>query len=319
MNLPRNSIATKACLLLATLIASPLAFAEPIGVVSDSTGPLLGKTASGSIKVLAVGSPVELEETLVSRAGAYARVTLTDHTAVALGPDTELTIEKYSFHEKAAQVAEAVQAGSAPHADEAVLALSKGRVRVTSGTLGSRETDTFILEAGAATIDIRHSTFIAEYVQRTRGELALRDAFLSPGPTMRVIGPAHTSGAYTYAQLRSFDTQAGRPLELSDSASLSPTAPIRLAQNTVAPNAAGMNPGLYVQVLDGTIHVTNGGGTQNFTAGQFGYTPSFQQPPVILPTNPGMQFTPPPSFSSTTGTAGGTGASKPGDVDCQVR
>jgi len=65
-------------------------------------------------------------------------------------------------------------------------------------------------------------------------------------------------------------------------------------------NTNGRSPGLYVQVLDGMIHVTNGGGAQNFSAGQFGFTPSLQQPPVILPTNPGMQFTPPPVFQPNT-------------------
>jgi hypothetical protein len=115
-----------------------------------------------------------------------------------------------------------------------------------------------------------------------------------------MLGLGHTRGTYTYVQLQSFD-------------------PVHLAQNTPPPDSSGRNPGLYVQVLDGAIHLTNAGGTQNFTAGQFGFTPSFQQPPVILPTNPGMQFTPPPSFSSTTGSQGGTGPSKPGDVDCQVR
>jgi hypothetical protein len=84
-------------------------------------------------------------------------------------------------------------------------------------------------------------------------------------------------------------------------------------------NCGSLAPGLYVQVLDGAIHVTNGGGSQNFTAGQFGFTPGFQQPPVILPQNPGIQFTPPPSFSSTTGSGKGTAGGSPGNVDCQVR
>jgi hypothetical protein len=91
-----------------------------------------------------------------------------------------------------------------------------------------------------------------------------------------------------------------------------------IAQATGGGGSDDRSPGLYVQVLDGTINVTNGGGTQNFTAGQFGFTPGFQQPPIILPTNPGMQFTPPPTFSTTGGTQGGTGG-KPGDVDCIVR
>jgi FecR protein len=290
----KSSIATKACALLALLLAGQVV-AEPIGVVTDSTGPLLAKTASGSIKVLAVGSSVELSDTLVSRTGAYARVALTDHTIVALGPDTELTLDKYSFHEKAAPTRE-----NGPQSDVAVLVLFRGRVRIASGILGTRDTDSFTLNAGTAVIDIRQSTFIAEYRQRAPGQLARGDMASAPTRRAPILGLGHTRGSYRYVQLQSFDS-------------------VRLAQNTPTPNASGLNPGLYVQVLDGMIHVTNGGGSQNFTAGQFGFTPSFQQPPVILPANPGMQFTPPPSFSSTTGSAGGSGGSKPGDVDCQVR
>lgn len=115
----------------------------------------------------------------------------------------------------------------------------------------------------------------------------------------------------------------GRPAMLAElspeiSGILSDALPLQIAQNTAAPDAAGRSPGLYVQVLDGAIHLTNGGGTQNFTAGQFGFTASFIQPPVVLPTNPGMQFTPPPSFSTST-TPASSGSSKPGTVDCQVR
>lgn len=84
-------------------------------------------------------------------------------------------------------------------------------------------------------------------------------------------------------------------------------------------NCGTLQPGLYVAVLNGAIHVTNGGGTQNFTAGQFGFTPGFKTPPVILPSNPGIQFTPPASFSSTSGQGPKQGGSKQGDVDCQVR
>lgn len=301
----RNCIATSPGVLLALLWIGQVAVAEPIGFVSDSTGPLLAKGANGSIKVLAIGSGVEPSDTLVSRAGAYARVTLTDHSDVALGPNTELAFEKYSFHESAAQ------------ADEAELRLLRGSVRITSGVLGTRDTDTFTLTAGAATVNIRHSAFIADYVQPTQGELAQRDIVSPSAHDSRVVAP----GGFMYVQMRSY-AQASTQLELSDTDApghTNSTASLRLAQNSVAPNAAGLNPGLYVQVLDGAINVSNGGGTQNFTAGQFGFTPSFQQPPVILPTNPGMQFTPPPSFSTTTGSQGSTGAAKPGDVDCQVR
>ena len=289
----KSCTATKVSALLALLLAGH-AVAEPIGVVTDSTGPLLAKTASGSIKVLAVGSSVELSDTLVSRTGAYARVALTDHTLVALGPDTELALDKYSFHEKTSPTPE-----NGPQSDEAVLILSRGSVRVTSGILGTRATDSFTLRAGTAVIDIRHSTFIAEYRQPSPGQLARGDMMSAPTRRAPILGLGHARGTYTYVQLQSFDS-------------------VRLAQNIPAPTT-GRNPGLYVQVLDGMINVSNGGGSQNFAAGQFGYTPSFQQPPVILPANPGMQFTPPPSFSSTTGSQGSSGSAKPGDVDCVVR
>lgn len=87
-----------------------------------------------------------------------------------------------------------------------------------------------------------------------------------------------------------------------------------------APAPAVLPPGLYVQVLDGLIHVTNPAGAQNFSAGQFGFTPNFRQPPVPLPVNPGIPFMPPPVFSSSSpGPSSAAGGSKPATVDCVVR
>jgi hypothetical protein len=297
MNPPKRCFATKVSALLALFLAGQ-AVAEPIGVVTDSTGPLLAKTASGSIKVLVVGSSVELSDTLVSRTGAYARVALTDHTLVALGPDTELALDKYSFHETASPAQQ-----NGPGADEAVLVLSRGRVRVTSGILGTRDTDSFTLRAGTAVIDIHHSTFIAEYRQPSPGQLARGDIMLAPARRAPVLGLGHAGGKYTYVQLQTFD-------------------PVRLAQNTPPspPPAPGSRaPGLYVQVLDGLINVSNKGGSTSFSAGQFGFTPSINQPPIVVPTNPGIQFTPPPAFSAPPASQGGSGAPKSGTVDCVVR
>ncbi|HEX4676947.1 MAG TPA: hypothetical protein VH209_16540 [Steroidobacteraceae bacterium] len=276
------------------------AVAEPIGVVTDSTGPLLAKTASGSIKVLVVGSSVELSDTLVSRTSAYARVALTDHTLVALGPDTELALDKYSFHEKASPTQE--NAPGAPGPDEAVLVLARGRVRVTSGILGTRHADSFTLRAGTAVIDIGHSTFIAEYRQPSPGQLARVDIMSPPARRAPVLGLGHSGGKYTYVQLQTFDS-------------------LRLAQSTLpsVPPPSGLNPGLYVQVLDGLIKVSNSGGSTNFSAGQFGFTPTANQPPVIVPKNPGIQFTPPPAFSAPPAISGASTPPKSGTVDCVVR
>lgn len=83
--------------------------------------------------------------------------------------------------------------------------------------------------------------------------------------------------------------------------------------------AVALPPGLYVSVLDGAITMLNRGGTQNFTAGQFGYTASFTMPPIVLPPNPGLKFTPPPAFNPGSSGSGGAGGPKPAAVDCEVR
>ena len=81
--------------------------------------------------------------------------------------------------------------------------------------------------------------------------------------------------------------------------------------------------GLYVDVADGKIVVSNKGGTQLFTAGQFGFVPSPTAPPVVLPKNPGASFTPPPAVTGPAnsgqqkGSQPGAAPSKP--VDCEVR
>lgn len=99
-------------------------------------------------------------------------------------------------------------------------------------------------------------------------------------------------------------------------------APLTTVPTSVAPTVPTpvRPPGLYVQVLDGLIHVTNPAGTSNFSAGQFGYAPNFTQPPLVLSTNPGMQFNPPPVFNPSRGpAASSTTPGKSNNVDCEVR
>ncbi|RYF32431.1 MAG: hypothetical protein EOO26_11495 [Comamonadaceae bacterium] len=90
---------------------------------------------------------------------------------------------------------------------------------------------------------------------------------------------------------------------------------------TGAPPAPSSAPGLYVQVLDGTVSVANGAGTTTFSTGQFGFTPNTTQPPVLIPASAGNPFIPPPAFNSTTSTTGQSGSTpaKSNDVDCVVR
>lgn len=88
-----------------------------------------------------------------------------------------------------------------------------------------------------------------------------------------------------------------------------------------APSAGPtLAPGLYTSVTTGQIVVSNPGGTLDIVAGQFGFTPNFRQPPVLLPTNPGIPFTLPPVFNASPGpSASNSTPGKSNNVDCEVR
>jgi hypothetical protein len=88
------------------------------------------------------------------------------------------------------------------------------------------------------------------------------------------------------------------------------------------PAGSRLAPGLYVQVIDGLIHVSNPAGTQDFSAGQFGYTSSPGTPPVVVPANPGISFTPPPAFAAPAANgvqSQSAAAQDQAAVDCVVR
>lgn len=254
---------------------------QVVGTVTDASGPLVARRLDGTIKALSVKSAIEQGDTLVTEKGTYARIKFVDNGEITLRPNTQFKIENFSYE------------AAKPEADSAIFSLLKGGLRSITGLLGKRNKEKFGLNTPTATIGIRGTTFIAEYVPPSQAQVAAYQRSLTAG-----LEPQ-------YGASRSDAPQSGRTLQL--------------AQNTDGGgDGGGLTPGLYVEVLDGTIHVTNGGGSQNFTAGQFGFTPGFSQPPVILPTNPGIQFSPPPSFSNTGGSQGSTGG-KPGDVDCIVR
>jgi hypothetical protein len=110
---------------------------------------------------------------------------------------------------------------------------------------------------------------------------------------------------------------AAAPRVLSDSDA--PAWQGLLAQLALPPRGpTSLPPGLYVHVIDGLISLANPVGSQSFSAGQFGYVASPRQPPVIVPPNPGLHFTPPPSFNSSPVPAAGT-RSVSSTVDCVVR
>jgi hypothetical protein len=297
MTLPRKIIATKALVFAASLMSAALAWAgEVAGTVVNLSGPLMARKADGTVKALSLKSTVENGDTLVSEKETYARIRFTDNSEITLRPNTQFKIENFNFEE------------GKPEKDAAVFNLVKGGLRAVTGTLGKRSNERFGLNTPTATIGIRGTIFIAEYVPPTTPAVA----------------------AYAMASVAALATpdMRGAGMTMTDAPlNAMPSQPLQLAQfNPGAGNpgqggrTAGRAPGLYVQVIDGMINVNNQGGSLNFSAGQFGFTPNITTPPIIVPQNPGMQFTPPPKFNSDS--AGPSASSTPpknSDVDCEVR
>lgn len=84
------------------------------------------------------------------------------------------------------------------------------------------------------------------------------------------------------------------------------------------PTSSGTTPsnGLYVDVSQGAVVVSNPAGQQVFQSGQFGFVANPSTPPVVIPPAQGVPVTMPMSISKN---APAAGASKQGAVDCMVR
>lgn len=302
MNQPKKCTATSRLLGLVLVLATAPAFAGvAIGTVTQLSGPLLLKRADGTLKALAVDAFVEQGDVLVSEKTTYAQLRFADESEVTLGPDTLLKIEVYTFNVNAASNM------------DSIFSLGRGSVQIKTGLGGPARPDLIKLVAPnlldpSATLTLSRAagtTFVAQYTAPATSRLALFDAkYLAaqfPGTQLAWAKSATRSDGPAFS-LPDYRDQG-----------------VLLAQAGPLPPTAGRAPGLYVQVLDGLIHVTNPAGTSNFAAGQFGYTPNFRQPPVLLPVNPGIPFSAPPSFSAPPNTSGSTGPAKSNTIDCEVR
>lgn len=171
------------------------------------------------------------------------------------------------------------------------LSLATGQLQVLAGAQPGAGRLT--IEAGETTVDAGTASF---------------NLFYRPDPAA-----ALAQRAYARASLASatspVQSDAGTALPVWEKvAQLTPSLPS---------TRSVLAPGLYVHVIDGLINLTNKGGSMQYSPGQFGFTPSFSQPPVVLPVNPGMVFKPPPAFSSPP--MSGSGGNRSNTVDCEVR
>ena len=279
MNHPCPAIAS--FLFVLALFGHPAADAgTPVGQVTQLSGFVMAVKANGALKVLSPQSIVEVGDTLVSEENTYVRLGLADGRQAVLGPQTRLSFTNAT-----------------------ALNLATGQLQVLAAAQpgGTRLT----IMAGETTVDSGTASFNLFYRPDAAAALARR-------------AYARASLALAASPVQS-DAGTALPLWEQVATTFIPQYVAPGGAVPQSPTSGTRPPGLYVQVLDGAIRLTNAGGSQNFSAGQFGYTPSFTTPPVVLPTNPGIPFSAPPNFnSSSTNTPGSTPA-KSNVVDCEVR
>lgn len=150
--------ALEAALLAGFLLAGPGAAsaawaAQVAGVVVNLSGPLLDRKPDGTVRILGVKSEIESGDTLVTEKNTYARIRFIDNGDITLRPDTTFKVENFAYE------------SGKPEADSASFSLIKGGLRSITGLLGKRNKEKFQLKTPTATIGIRGTTFIAQYVE----------------------------------------------------------------------------------------------------------------------------------------------------------
>ena len=112
--------------LLLALLATPLAGAAAqtgIGVTSAIDGRPVGQGETGNPRVLRVGVDLQVNDRLVTGPGDRAHLVFVDGAAVTLGPDSALTVDRYTYD-------------PAGKTGETALSVERGTFRFVGGTIG---------------------------------------------------------------------------------------------------------------------------------------------------------------------------------------
>jgi hypothetical protein len=150
MNIHRHRLATWILCALWLSIGglSLTAAAAESGAVMNVTGTLTAKGPDGTLRVLAVKSPVSPGDTLITGRDSYARVKFPDGGEISLRPDSHFKILSFHFSEQQ------------PEKDSAGFNLLKGSMRALSGLVGKRgDPDSYQIKTLAATAGIRGTAF----------------------------------------------------------------------------------------------------------------------------------------------------------------
>ncbi len=179
MNQLKKCTAIKALMVLLLFWMAGVSWAAQVaGTIVQLSGPLLAKKADGAVRALSLKSEVESGDTLVTEKNTYAMVKFIDNSEITLKPSTTFKVENFAYD------------AASPGGDQASFSLVKGGLRSVTGLLGKRNKEKFSMKTPTATIGIRGTTFIVEWVApgETEGDNRGRDPGMSAGSGPRPPG-----------------------------------------------------------------------------------------------------------------------------------
>lgn len=125
---------------LATAQLGPAAAQVRVGVASGTSGDPMGKPPGGTDRILRVGTDVQANEVITTRENDRAQLLFLDGTAVTVGPNAQLMIDKFVYDP-------ATQKG------ELAINATKGVLRVIGGKISKNNAIT--VSTPSATMGIR--------------------------------------------------------------------------------------------------------------------------------------------------------------------
>jgi hypothetical protein len=184
--------------ILAAAIAAGLAAAPAsarVGVTSVTDGEPVGLPPAGTERVLRVGLDVQANERVTTKADDRAHVVFLDGTALTVGPNSVLVIDKYVYDPDR-------------KAGEMALSTTKGVFRFVGGSISKNSEVT--IKTPSATIGIRGGIATVEVAEggATRAHLVYGDALRVTSP----LGPTQVA------------TRAGSEITATTNAPPSPAA-----------------------------------------------------------------------------------------------
>lgn len=135
-------------LILALLFALGMASAHADGTLTHMSGIVSVQKADGKIIPGTAGTKVLPGDTVITGAGGFVRMEMTDGGEMVMRPDSQLKIENYHFNQ------------AKPAEDNFVFSMLKGGLRTVTGLVGKRgDRDAYRLKTETATIGIRGTQF----------------------------------------------------------------------------------------------------------------------------------------------------------------